>query len=193
MRNPFVRHTDATGFPADATPSPVDYDVTFLGLNQGYWNDIARAVEAAYRGDAAAFLDAMRLRDATPLHTPGSGFGVYLYVILQTRVVLTLDRIPTTRELESQAATLYPRYHALLRRSPVMLNLSVLTLEKTLMAAVEPGDFPPDIRGTRWNLTAAAASGILMEDPQLDLFNTRRVVAQHWEQRGQRYRELGLI
>jgi hypothetical protein len=193
MRNPFVRRTGALDSSAAVTPPPVDYDVTFLGLNQGYWNDIARAVVAAHRGDAPAFLDAMRRREATALHTPGSGFGVYLYVILQTRVVLTFDRIPTTWELESQAATLYPRYHALLSRSPVMSNLSVLTLEKTLMAAVEPGDFPPDIRGTRWNLAAAAASGILMDDPQLDLFNTRRIVAQHWEQRGQRYREPGLI
>ncbi len=157
------------------------------GLDDLAWSRLRVILEAAARKDAAGYAEAGLWQP------PGFGLagqqrtGLYLFYLLGFRVKeVLLTQKPTPEQLHDLAVTIYPGLRAILDRA------DQAHLEETLRTAF---DLPPAGTGVslgEFAVFAAAAVGLLSDEPDQDLARIRPRLASWWNRNYESFVTQGL-
>jgi hypothetical protein len=145
------------------------------GIDEAAWNRLRLLAIAASRMDAVGYAETM-MWTPPAFGLPGQHrTGIYLQYLLSFRVKEVLQtNHPTTDQLHSLAQMTYPRFRVILdRASEAHLEETLRTafVMPTLAAGITPGEF---------TVFAAAALGLLMDDPDGELALIRPRLASWW-------------
>jgi hypothetical protein len=169
--------------PAGMTPEDVD-QLAGLGvaaaqedgIDEATWNRLRLLARAASREDAAAYAETMMWAPPDFGLSGQHRTGVYLLYLLGFRVkeVLQTNK-PTADQLHDLAGLTYPRFRAVLDRA------DETHLEETLRTALEMPPLGKGISPGEFTVFAAAALGLLLDDPDIELAAIRHRLASWWE------------
>jgi hypothetical protein len=145
------------------------------GLDDDAWRRITAILSAAYGGDGAEFAGLLHAYDAAMSDAQRYAAGADVAYVLRFQVIQRLRRRPSADDLTRIAAQVYPRYAAIMRGP-------VTALENTLRAVFLLPQGEESLAGARLFISAAAAAGVLLDDPVADLASMRPRVAK-WRAR----------
>jgi hypothetical protein len=157
------------------------------GIDEPTWNRLRLLAKAASREDADAYAETGMWAP------PGFGLpgqhrtGVYLLYLLSFRVKEVLQtNQPTADQLHNLAVMTYPRFRAVLDRA------DEAHLEDTLRTAFEMPALGTGISPGEFMAFAAAAVGLLLDDPDDDLARIRPRLASWWDRHHESFVRQGL-
>jgi hypothetical protein len=157
------------------------------GIDEAAWNRLRLLAKAASRMDAGGYGETMMWAP------PGFGLpgqhrtGVYLLYLLSFRVKEVLQtNHPTPEQLHNLAETTYPRFRAVLDRAQEM------HLEETLRSAFEMPPVATGVTPGEFTVFAAAALGLLLDDPDRELALIRPRLASWWNRHHDSFVRQGL-
>jgi hypothetical protein len=157
------------------------------GVDQPTWNRLRLLINSAHRQDPAGYEVTMKW-EPPDFGLPGHQHtGLYLLYLLNLRVQEVLQaNHPAAAQLHSLAATIYPRFRAVLERA------EATQLEETLRTAFQ---MPPVGAGNtpaEFTIFAAAALGLLLDDADTELELLRPRLAGWWNQNHDSFVRQGL-
>ena len=157
------------------------------GIDEVTWNRLRLLAKAASRQDANAYAE-IAIWAPPGFGLPGQHrTSAYLLYLLSFRVKEVLQtKQPTADQLHNLAEMTYPRLRAVLGRA------SETHLEETLRTAFEMPPLAAGISPGEFMVFAAAALGLLLDDPDEDLARIRPRLASWWNRNHESFVRQGL-
>jgi hypothetical protein len=157
------------------------------GIDEAAWNRLRLLAAAASRLDADGYAETM-MWAPQGFGLPGQHrTGVYLLYLLSYRVKEVLQtNHPTTEQLHNLAETTYPRFRT------VVVRAEERHLEETLRTAFEMPAVTTGITPGEFTVFAAAALGLLLDDPDRELALIRPRLASWWNRNHDSFVRQGL-
>jgi hypothetical protein len=157
------------------------------GIDDVAWSRLLLPVSAARREDARAYAELLTW-EPPDFGLPGHHrTGAYLLYLLSYRVKEVLaDNKPTAEQLHLLAQRTYPRFNEILGRA------EQVQLEETLRTAFDMAPLAAGITPAEFTVFAAAALGLLWDDPDQQLTVIRPQLARWWNRHHDNFVRQGL-
>jgi hypothetical protein len=145
------------------------------GLDQAVWDLLTAIMTASHHGDVGTVVTLFQDYEAAMSDGQRFAASAYTTYILRFLVIEPLQRRPTAQDLLELAERTYPRYSKIIREP-------IGALEDTLRAVFSMPRTENSLNGGRLFVSAVAAAGVLLNDPQADLELMRPRIAK-WRRR----------
>jgi hypothetical protein len=163
----------------------LEHELPDDGIDDQVWRRLVSAIAAGSRGDADEMVRYWSEHERQISNDQRGLAGVYVWYILQYRVIEIVDRVPTVGDLSGLVNNIYPKFARLILRDEDYL----LRVLMSIFNLISPEQ---QVRGGEIVVSGSAAISALLENPAGELILIRPHLSQWLMRNRSRLDELGI-